>query len=66
MTVALGVLAVVVGFALIVIRATRWGNAARDRVGGKPRKPISPGTWVVVGIVLALAATSFIVQLVDN
>lgn len=66
MTVALGVLAVVVGFALIVVRATRWGNAARDRVEGKPRKPITPGTWVVFGIVLALAATSFAVQLVNN
>jgi uncharacterized membrane protein YidH (DUF202 family) len=66
MTVALGILAVVVCFALAIIRATRWGNAARDRVEGKPRKPITPGTWVVFGIVLALAATSFVVQLVSN
>jgi uncharacterized membrane protein YidH (DUF202 family) len=66
MTVVVGVLAVVVGFALIVVRATRWGKAARDRVEGKPRKPITPGTWILFGIVLALAVTSFVVQLVSN
>jgi hypothetical protein len=66
MTVALGVLAMVVGFALIVVRATRWGIAAHDRVEGKPRKPVTPGTWVLFGIVFALAAISFVVQLVSN
>lgn len=58
-----GILAVVVGAVLITVRATRWGNAARDRTEGKPRKPITPGTWVVFGLVIAIALTALIVQL---
>jgi len=66
MTVVLGIVALVVGGLLITVRATRWGNAARDRAEGKPRQAITPGTWVVFGVVIAIAATAFIIQLILN
>jgi len=66
MTAVLAIIVLVIVAALITFRATRWGNAARDRVEGKPQKPVTPGTWVVLGLVIALSATAFIFQLAIN
>lgn len=65
MTVGLGIAAAVLALVLISVRASRWGKAAEARAEGRPRERITPGTWVVVAVVLVLAGAAFIYQLAN-
>lgn len=58
----LGILAVLLCIGCSYILASRWAKTIKARADGEPRGQVTPGAWVVIGVVVAF----FVITMILN
>jgi uncharacterized membrane protein YidH (DUF202 family) len=45
------------------LAASRWAKTIRARADGEPRGEVTPGAWVVIGVVAVFSITTVVLNL---